>query len=99
MRDLVVVLAAICLVLGVTSTLAFGGYVLDTKLENGRYFILLRSGPQAAEWVETVALRYWFETTLDVAALGAAFAFVTYAVLYFLKREWDRAKESWTGGD
>lgn len=89
-----VVLAAMCLVLGVTSTLAFGGFVLDTKLEDGRYLLLLRSGPQPSEWVETAALRYWFETILDVVAMGTALAALTCAVLYFLKREWDLAKES-----
>jgi len=93
-RNLVVVLAGTCLALGVTSTLACGGFVLDTKLEEGRYLLLLRSGSQPAEWVETAALRYWFETILDVVVMGTALAALTCAVLYFLKREWDLAKDS-----
>jgi ABC-type Fe3+ transport system permease subunit len=98
-RDLVVVLAAMCLVLGVISTLAFDGFVLDTKLEDGRYLILLRSGPQPAEWVETAALRYWYETLLNAIALGTVVAAVACAVLYVLKREWGREKESRTPDD
>lgn len=75
-------------------SLVGGGHVLDTRLADGRYLILLRSGPEPAEWLETTALRYWYQTAFEAVVLGVVLAGVAHAVLYFLKRAWDQAQET-----
>ncbi|WP_424978589.1 hypothetical protein [Leisingera sp. S232] len=68
------------------------GYVLDTKTDEGRYLLLLRLGREPAEWAETTALRYWFESIHNMAFLATFCCALAWAVVYYLWREWRKSQ-------
>ncbi|KPD13806.1 hypothetical protein [Phaeobacter sp. 11ANDIMAR09] len=66
--------AVLCWGISILAALFSQGYVLKTKADSGQYFLYLRVGREPATWVDTTALRYWFETTLDVVSMGTTFS-------------------------
>jgi hypothetical protein len=98
-RNCIFVSAIFCWGISVIAALVSQGHVLKTKAEAGQYLLYLRVGREPATWVETTALRYWFETSLDVAFMGSAFSVVAWGAAYYLWREWRRSQGTWEGFD
>ena len=91
--------AVLCWGISILAALFSQGHVLKTKAESGQYFLYLRVGREPATWVDTTALRYWFETTLDVVSMGTTFSALAWCIVYYLWREWRISQGTWEGSD
>ncbi|KIC23679.1 MULTISPECIES: hypothetical protein [unclassified Leisingera] len=80
------------LAISLLAALSLEGRVREAKTDAGQYFLLLRVGRRPAEWVETTALRFWFETALDMAFFGVVLCCVIWAVIYCVWRQWRKSQ-------
>ncbi len=85
--------------LALLAAFAFDGYVMETKIEEGQYRLLLRLGRQPAEWVDTTFARYWFEVTMKLLFQGIWLTGFSCWVVCYLWREWRKAQETKDAAD
>ena len=85
--------------LALLAAFAFDGYVMETKIEEGQYRLLLRLGRQPAEWVDTTVARYWFEATMKLLFQGIWLTGFFCGVVCYLWCEWRKAQETKDAAD
>ena len=78
---------------------AFDEYVMETKIEEGQYRLLLRLGRQPAEWVDTTVARYWVEVTMKLLFQGIWLTGFFCGVVCYLWCEWRKAQETKDAAD